>query len=421
MESIVTSLSGILILICCLMFTSCYEFPYTEFLKESFENNFQERCEKYPFVQQYVRSLDYPSGKQLMFVYQEPRLKNGGLGDRIGGLISAVALSLRFNRTLVLREYSGLSKAFRPYHPRGDEKFRWDNYQNWSLYNIDYANKDATEYDLWDCINNIGTKNAHCSMADGDVNQPIILYRSNRAYLCYWYNNPNSVAGKQLRELLGMDSSVNLNNVDLFEVAGCMLRLALWPTEVLWQDIDKTYKEYGKQIDLDHLYASFVGEASSTTSPASSRRAMNAYTEQKRILQAQLHQEKYEYEMMVGCELCNTSRSLMDSTSELSIPSSIQTIIRDRKHHVEPIYYQLGLHFRCGDHNYIGRGGPDGEYCLFKPEKLSDPKYLSTGNPYGLATCARDALRNHTLRLIDHHRPIVLGKCCTSNIILKDI
>lgn len=386
----------ILILVSTSLFVKCYDFPYTAYLKESFERNFQDRCGKYPFVQQYVQLMDNPNGKQIMFVYQEPRLKNGGLGDRIGGLISAVALALRFNRTLVMRDHSEMHKVFRPYHPTAaEDKYRWDNYQSWSRYNIEYANRDATEYDLWDCINNTGVKNGHCSMIDGDVSQPIILYRSNRAYLCYWHNNPNSVAGKQLNQILGYDSAATVTKEDLFEVAGCMLRLALWPTELLWQEVDKTYKEYGKQINIDHLYATFVTGATQSSSNNK---------DPKRYLLGKSDEVAKYVGMLNQPNPLSSARNLnVDVTS-----NSLRD--HDRKHHVDPIFYQVGLHFRCGDHNYVGRGGPDKEFCMYKPEKVSNPQYFQTGNPYGLAMCAKEALKNHTLRLIDHHRPVVLGE-----------
>lgn len=66
-------------------------------------------------------------------------------------------------------------------------RFTWDNnnWTAWSKYDGKYCCNDATEYDLWMCINNGGgPRIKQCGMHDGDVSQPHILLRSNRAYLC---------------------------------------------------------------------------------------------------------------------------------------------------------------------------------------------------------------------------------------------
>jgi hypothetical protein len=36
------------------------------------------------------------------FVFHEHGLRNGGFGDRLAGLVTATAIALRFNRTLVI-------------------------------------------------------------------------------------------------------------------------------------------------------------------------------------------------------------------------------------------------------------------------------------------------------------------------------
>jgi hypothetical protein len=130
--------------------------------------------------------------KHLIFVYEEHGFRNGGLGDRLGGLVSAVAMSIRFGRQLLLRASNGLEEVFRPYHPQdiavssSQARFSWanGNWTSWSKYDGKWCCDDKTEYDLWMCINNVGSKNRQCGMHDGDVSQPHVLYRSNRAYLC---------------------------------------------------------------------------------------------------------------------------------------------------------------------------------------------------------------------------------------------
>ena len=76
-------------------------------MRRSFVSSFQRSCMKYPFVQEYWSSLEHPSGRHVVFVLQEPGLKNGGFGDRVGGLITAAMLALRFNRTLLVQSSNG--------------------------------------------------------------------------------------------------------------------------------------------------------------------------------------------------------------------------------------------------------------------------------------------------------------------------
>lgn len=244
----------VLLCLCVLLvaFSSAYRFPYTQTLRDSFEQDFKEKCARFPFVQQFIEKLENPGHRHLMFVYQEPGLRNGGLGDRLGGLLSAVTMALRFNRTLVIRNSNGFDQLFRPYHPTDIKakvpKYLWLNHANWSHYDVSLANNDATEYDLWDCINNVGSRNSHCSMDGGDASQPIILLRSNRCYLCYYDKHPNLLAHKQMAELLGVNSSSNL-----VEVAGCMMRLAMWPTDQLWDLVDSEYDKFAKTINLTSI------------------------------------------------------------------------------------------------------------------------------------------------------------------------
>jgi hypothetical protein len=87
-------------------FSSSYQFPYLPSIKDQFESSFFEKCLKYPFVSSFIQRLEYPGDRYLVFVFEEHGLNNGGLGDRLAGLVSATAMSLRFNRTLVLRDQS---------------------------------------------------------------------------------------------------------------------------------------------------------------------------------------------------------------------------------------------------------------------------------------------------------------------------
>ena len=304
--------------------------------KQAFEKSFHDRCDKYPFVQQYVNKVEYTNERYLTFVYQESGLKNGGLGDKIGGLISAVAMALRFNRTLILRSAQNeMHEVFRPYHPTDihskTPKYAWNNFTSWSNFDWKFANQDATEYDLYDCINNTGQKNSHCSMKDGDAGTPHILYRSNRCYLCYYDNNKGSAANIQMKAL-GVDETSNL-----YEVAGCMMRLAMWPTELLWQEVGKLLSVFEKQV---------TPEAAATV--RRNRRALR------------------------------TRR--MDESAPARTPAVVQ----------------VGLHFRCGDKSYIKKGGYD-HMCVYNEDDTEENKkgLFPLGNPYSMGVCARRSLHSY--------------------------
>lgn len=208
---------------------------YVTRLRGHFERQFNKTCSKYPFVQRYVHQLENTGDKYVVFVYHEQGLRNGGLGDRIGGLITATTIALRLNRTLLIQSANDFGSLFRPYHPvdihrpLAHQRYTWSNWTQWSHYNITYSNNDATEYDLWDCINCVTWKNRACGMDDGDVGQPIVKLRANRAFLCKWIKHTETVAHGQLAGL-GITATSNL-----LEVAGCMMRLAMWPTDRLWE------------------------------------------------------------------------------------------------------------------------------------------------------------------------------------------
>ena len=130
---------------------------------------------------------------------------------------------------------------------------------SWSKFNPALKDNDATEYDLYFCINRndkdgmflkydhrfyrynsfffllFGQWIAICEMDDGDVQQPIIKLRGNRAYICKWakFVSKDKSSYKDLVRL-GIDEET-----DLLEVGGCLLRLAMWPTKRLFDAADK--------------------------------------------------------------------------------------------------------------------------------------------------------------------------------------
>ena len=84
-------------------------------------------------------------------------------------------------------------------------------------------------------------------MNDGDVQQPIIKLRGNRAYICKWAK----AVGKDkssYKDLLRLGIS---ETTDLLEVGGCLLRLAMWPTEKLFNAAD-TFMQKSTEGNFTH-------------------------------------------------------------------------------------------------------------------------------------------------------------------------
>ena len=80
---------------------------------------------KYKFVQEYVLKMKQPPpqhssasasvNKYAIFVLHEKSYL-GGLGDRLGGLISAFSFALRTNRTFLIEADESFQHSFTPYH-----------------------------------------------------------------------------------------------------------------------------------------------------------------------------------------------------------------------------------------------------------------------------------------------------------------
>lgn len=103
------------------MLKATYEFNFNyttaSLAKEKFEKNFLLKCAKYPFVDAFKKMLQTPPETYLIYVYQEPgQGGNGGLGDRLAGMITALSFALRSNRTFLVVGDDAFEKAFQPYH-----------------------------------------------------------------------------------------------------------------------------------------------------------------------------------------------------------------------------------------------------------------------------------------------------------------
>jgi hypothetical protein len=209
-------------------------------LKPQFHKNFINSCTKYPFTQQFSHKLKNPNGKVVVFVFQEPGHMNGGFGDRLAGLVTAAGLALRYNRTLIIRAQNDFSKLFQPYasdarrNHDGKYSYNLSTIGHWAKYHKEYENNNITELSLWGCVN---SHSKSCLVTGSEPSQPNLLYRGNRAYLCHWFIcNSTIPANAEFMRLLGT------GNDDLMEAAGCMLRLAMWPTELFWSMVDEVFE-----------------------------------------------------------------------------------------------------------------------------------------------------------------------------------
>lgn len=472
---------SLLLSLCATALETSYLFPYTAHIKQRFEDSFHEKCDKYPFVQHYNKLLTNPPGKYITFVMQQPNLRNGGLGDRIAGLSTAMMLSLRFNRTLIIRSGNYMHLYFRPFHPTDihaqPPQYTWENWMQWSGYKSEWSDRDETEYDLWDCINNTGVKSDHCAMEGGDVGTSTILYRSNRCYLCRYDGGGHGLGQDDLRRVLGVKASDNL-----FEVDGCLLRLALWPTENMWSLVDRYYakatQDFGMfhpdlqtatrksrksrrlrsqetglhqsmgDLSVDGRRLQFGGNSSSSSSrrpdagsidgaerthlrPISSKSSLRSSTSTARSLEvAARSTELPDIVAIVGDEEkylrpANSSSSAQPSAKPTAAPSMGSSSASDagtgssrdsavgrheknrrdsgKSGYGEP-FYQLAVHFRCGDTSFHRQGDKSG--CEYTPG-MSQSSYMLSGNPVQLAECSARVMQNHSLQLMAEHRRIL--------------
>ena len=191
--------------------------------RSKFENTFNRTCSKYPFVSEYLANLEKPSRRYVIFYFDGAGVNNGGLGDRLAGLVTAFAFALRTRRTLLISGDRALNEAFEPYHPNNNGRFKWGDW-SWSGWT-----KEEIKSHPRDCVKMEESPKCHL---DDDIPDRVIRYISNRSYLCRWTVRPELYEKSNLARL-GIT-----NDTDLFEAAGCMLRLVLWPTKKLWKALD---------------------------------------------------------------------------------------------------------------------------------------------------------------------------------------
>ncbi len=266
---------------------------YSDWGKWKYDNSFQKTCMKHEWVKTYIDNNnarmaskdDNSNGKYAIFVFddQHTRARKGGLGDRLSGLMTTFAFALRSNRTFLIEAHKdGLSKLFQPYQSKTQLPPKsWHN-PTWSGFDDRQIHHKNKTY-LW-CVNPKPSQTI-CALDKNNsfAHFQVVRVRINRSYLCRWAENEHIPAHSELRDVLGITSDTNL-----FEVGGCMLRLALAPTTHLWDELDRIFES--------HM-------------PSSAEAA-----------------------------------KMMTKPRPVS-PNTAQTTV------VGP-YVQVGFHYRCGDHNY---------------------------------------------------------------------
>jgi hypothetical protein len=237
------------ICLCVIPVNSGFSFAY-DVLKPQFEKDSLRLCSKYPFWKSYEHRLTNPTGRAVTFHFNIKGWKNGGFGDRMAGLINAAEMAIRFNRSLIIRSDSEFDKLFRPYIPSRLQSIdKWKNISyyrgdlSWARYNASNEDKADGELEVYSCVNSGPKRADFCSQAWGDPSQPNIIVLGNRAYLCHWFHSPDYVPAHQ-----GVLKALGMGNDDLMEAAGCMLRLAMWPTDLLWTMVDEVFESHKRDL-----------------------------------------------------------------------------------------------------------------------------------------------------------------------------
>jgi hypothetical protein len=213
--------------------------------RAAFERSFDESCSKYPFVRKHVDLLDTThnpkNDRYMIYSFAEHGMgSNGGLGDRLAGLVTAVAYAARTGRRFLITADAAFQEMFVPYHPSHrsskisylkdkNTTYHWKDW-GWSGYKDEFSSDMSF---ISGCVNPKST-NIGCALDGIDYKHKVIKHRGNRCYLCRWAMRPGLNLEKELYDTLGISKGG-----DLYEVAGCLLRLVMWPSELMWDNLDK--------------------------------------------------------------------------------------------------------------------------------------------------------------------------------------
>ena len=228
--------------------------------REKFEKSFRDICLAHPFVSKYQERLMRPrnpdTDQYVIFSFSErSHGHNGGLGDRLGGLITAVAFALRTDRILLIAGDKPFEESFRPYVSKSSFLHGRVTYSNWEWAGWKPQYHRNMTFNRG-CVNP-RPRNTPCALdsAMGDYsNTKVIKHRGNRAYLCRWGIKNSLGLADELHRTLGMT-----RDSDLYELAGCMLRLVLWPTDILWETLDQWLEDSLHAVPSGGLIQTQIG------------------------------------------------------------------------------------------------------------------------------------------------------------------
>ncbi|KAJ1411529.1 hypothetical protein B484DRAFT_455589 [Ochromonadaceae sp. CCMP2298] len=327
--------------------------------RSRFEEKFHRRCSKYPFVEQWLDTLQRPRHNFFIFVFSEGGNSGGGMGDRLAGLISSAAYALRANRTLLVQGDRAFEASFRPYSANltwtgtngtagnvtddADDGYSWRSWA-WSNWSPEVAFSRANLSSL-NCVNPRADE-LHCSL--DHVSQldsyRVVKYYGNRCWLCRWALKPSLGLGPELQRVLGLGAGT-----DLYEVAGCLLRLAIWPTDALWEALDDSLREQLKVHSKRRGLPSVPSEPRTGSSPSSSSLA-SANTSSSSPSSSGGSVSGYS----PGSGAVSASASATGGAGGVVAAAEATAVgsVGGAQWGVASISRQVGLHFRCGDTSF---------------------------------------------------------------------
>ena len=93
------------------LLTSCtccgWAGKFSDVAKPAFERQFEEKCARYRFVESWYQMFEKSSYGEsstkfaISVFFENARVRQGGLGDKLAGVVNVIAYALRTGRVLV--------------------------------------------------------------------------------------------------------------------------------------------------------------------------------------------------------------------------------------------------------------------------------------------------------------------------------
>ena len=161
-------------------------------------------------------------------------------------------------------------------------------------------------------------------------NYKVVKVRGNRAYLCRWAMKPELEMQEEMRQVFGITTQTSTDtgadtdaDTDLYEVAGCLLRLAIWPTELLWRELDSWLDSQGFSTLYPDLHPPSSSSSSSLAVSVGSSYSSDTQNENTTVTKDK-----------------DKAGKVKDGKVKAKAKGS------------QPGIRQVGLHFRCGDSSF---------------------------------------------------------------------